>query len=319
MEYRLLGNTGIRVSEIGFGAWGIGGLTPGSTSYGKTVDEDSIKALQAAYENGINFYDTSNVYGNGHSEKLLGKVFQNNRNKVVLASKAGFVDFDKPLDFSKDNIQRSLNETLNRLRTEYLDILQLHNITASELRKNLAMLNYINELKDKGTLKAIGISLKNPSDAFELLNIYPFEIIQANFNMLDIRIIQSGLLEMLLSKKIGFIARTPLAFGFLSGLIKEGHSFKSQDHRSRWSKKQIDLWIKGGKQLKAVTEESRDYPDYIIALRFCLSFSSVSTVIVGMLNDIEVAKNSMASSLGVLQDKSISNILLKHIDNNYFI
>jgi len=90
MKYRQLGNTGLKVSEIGFGAWGIGGLTENITSYGPTDDNRSKNALSRAYEAGINFYDTSNIYGNGHSEELLGQVFKKNRDKVIIATKAGF-------------------------------------------------------------------------------------------------------------------------------------------------------------------------------------------------------------------------------------
>ena len=98
MKYRLLGHTGIHISEIGFGAWGIGGLTPGHTSYGETDDDISRRALGRAFEVGINFFDTSNIYGNGRSETLIGQVFRSRRDRVVIATKAGFTAYDRPPD-----------------------------------------------------------------------------------------------------------------------------------------------------------------------------------------------------------------------------
>src|SRR5256885_8011055 len=108
MKYRALGRTGLVVSEIGFGAWGIGGRTVGTTSYGDTDDRTSLAALQGALDAGINFFDTSSAYGNGHSEELIGQAFKGSRrSKVIIATKAGYEAWDRPPDFSAAAITAS--------------------------------------------------------------------------------------------------------------------------------------------------------------------------------------------------------------------
>ena len=106
MKYRALGRTGLNVSEIGFGAWGIGGRTVGTTSYGDTDDRTSLAALGRALDLGINFYDTSSAYGDGHSEELLGQAFASRRSDVLIATKAGYESWDRPPDFSPASFVR---------------------------------------------------------------------------------------------------------------------------------------------------------------------------------------------------------------------
>src|SRR4030095_14717248 len=125
MNFRALGKTGLDVSEIGFGAWGIGGRTVGTTSYGDTDDRTSLAALQRALDLGITFFDTSSAYGNGHSEELIGQAFEGARSRVVIATKAGYEAWDRPPDFSPAAILRSAEASLRRLRTGYIDPLPL--------------------------------------------------------------------------------------------------------------------------------------------------------------------------------------------------
>ena len=151
MRYRLLGGTGILVSEIGFGAWGIGGITPGPTSYGNTNDKDSRRALRCALENEINFYDTSNLYGDGHSEILIGETFKGVRDRVIIATKAGLLKYNHPPDFSEKAIRNSLGGSLRRLQTDYIDILQYHNPPKKLFQENDTTLNLIQKLKQEGS------------------------------------------------------------------------------------------------------------------------------------------------------------------------
>ncbi|MCX7885937.1 MAG: aldo/keto reductase, partial [Verrucomicrobiae bacterium] len=116
MNMRPLGHTGLIVSEIGFGTWGIGG-----DAYGPTDDEESRRALERAFERGICYYDTADLYGDGHSETLLGEVFERRRDRVVIATKAGFVDRSGRQDFSPSHLRRALAGSLQRLRSDYVD------------------------------------------------------------------------------------------------------------------------------------------------------------------------------------------------------
>ena len=124
MKYRKLGNTGLEVSEIGFGAWGIGG-----DSYGTVDDDVSRKALRFAYDQGITLFDTSDIYGSGHSEELIGQVLKDVRGRIVIASKVGTLPhfgFTMPQDFSVKHIREALEASLRRLQSEYVDLYQLH-------------------------------------------------------------------------------------------------------------------------------------------------------------------------------------------------
>src|ERR1700681_3705135 len=127
MNYRSLGRTGLVVSEIGVGAWGIGGRPIRQTSSGATDYPMSVAALARAHDCGISFFDTPPVYGNGHSEELIGKALSGVRHKAVLATKAGYEAWDRPPDFSAAAIVASTERSLGRLRTDYLDLLLLHN------------------------------------------------------------------------------------------------------------------------------------------------------------------------------------------------
>src|SRR5438132_633002 len=128
MKYREFGNTGIKVSEIGFGAWAIGGNEHGN-SYGPTDDKDSLEAIHRAIDLGCNFFDSADVYGFGHSEDVLGKGLKNYRDRVVIASKVGgdFYSGAGRQNFSADYIKFALDRSLERLKTDYIDIYQLHN------------------------------------------------------------------------------------------------------------------------------------------------------------------------------------------------
>src|SRR5258707_11650726 len=121
MNYRALGRTGLSVSEIGFGAWGMGGRTAGHTSYGETDDATSLAALSRALDCGITFFDTSSAYGDGHSEALIGRAFKHSRARVVIATKAGYDSWDRAPDFSPAAIVASVERSLARLQSYYVD------------------------------------------------------------------------------------------------------------------------------------------------------------------------------------------------------
>lgn len=304
MNYRQLGDSGISVSEIGFGAWGIGGATPGPTSYGKTDDATSLNALAKALDKGINFFDTSNVYGYGHSERLIGRAFAKCRNSVVIATKAGFVDYERPPDYSAAAIRKSVESSLERLQTDYVDLLQLHNAPAEWLGAHPETLEELLRLQEAGKVRQLGISVKAPADALQLLNLFSFSSVQANFNVLDIRALECGLFKKLDQCGSAFIARTPLCFGFLAGNLTGEEIFDPEDHRSRWSRAQIRLWAESAKEIYAACEESGGAPPFELALRFCLSYPQVTTTIPGMLDEIVVLANARASANGPLSPKS---------------
>ncbi|MBI3513722.1 MAG: aldo/keto reductase, partial [Proteobacteria bacterium] len=196
MRYRPLGTTGLTVSEIGFGSWGIGGPSPGATSYGPTDDAVSLRTLARALERGITFFDTSNAYGNGHSEELIGQAFRHRRASVVIATKAGFPRFDQEPDFTPDHLRRSLEGSLRRLQTDHVDLFQLHSPPIALVLDDAAILETLRALVREGKARAFGISVRAPEDGLIAIRELGVPVIQANLNLLDQRAIGTGLMAL---------------------------------------------------------------------------------------------------------------------------
>ncbi len=147
MEYKEFGKTGIQVSEIGFGAWGIGGTKKDAKAYGPTDDNVSKAALRRAFDKGVTFYDTAPLYGYGHSETLIGQELNDVRDKIVIASKVGFINFEGEKNFSPKFIRESVKASLKRLQTDYIDILQLHYPSLDDLRNDEKIITTLENLK----------------------------------------------------------------------------------------------------------------------------------------------------------------------------
>ena len=310
MNYRNLGRTGLRVSEIGFGGWGIGGAAGNALGYGRTDDQDSRRALQRALDLGVNFYDTASLYGYGHSEVLLGEAFKAVRKSVQIASKVGRLDSSGRQDFSPEFIRGSLESSLRRLQTDYLDLYQLHDPDLDLLRGDGRILEVMEGFYLEGKIRAWGISARTPMDALAAAREFGPRVLQANFNLLDQRALENGLIGLCASEGIGLIIRTPLCFGFLTGAYSSDTPFDPNDHRSRWPEEQRAHWAKAYRLFTDVCGASGQTPAQL-ALRFCLSYEGVSTAIPGMLTSEQVEENVLASALGRLdadQRRSIERI-----------
>lgn len=318
MHNRPLGRTGIVVSEVGFGAWGIGGRTEGLTSYGATDDAISRSAVSRAVERGITFFDTSSVYGYGHSESLLGEVLHGVRDRVVIATKAGFAGWTGQPEFSKAGLMRSLEESLRRLRTDYVDLFQLHNPTLADLQRD-EVIETLSLVVRQGKARSWGVSLRSPDEALAAHAAMSIPVVQVNLNMLDVRAVSSGFLDVAGKNGIGVIARTPLCFGFLSGAIREGTKFPAGDHRLGWRSEQIRTWIDGANRVLGMVKSPAGATNVQNALRFCLSFPSVSAVIPGILSPDEVDQNCGASELGALSEEELAAILLENNRTSFFV
>lgn len=318
MKYRPLGTTGLNVSEVGFGAWGIGGLSNGATSYGPTDDRESIQALRAAFDMGVTFYDTSDLYGYGHSEELIGRALGTVRDRIVLASKVGFLEHLGPQDFSPGHIRRSLDATLRRLGTTWLDVYQLHNPPAGALDPEAGALDTLAALRRDGKIRTYGISAPSPDEVLAVARQGTVPVVQVNLNMIDQRAVDNGLLDTCLDGGIGLIARTPLAFGFLSGAYTPETTFDPRHHCSAWSREQIALWADAYRCFEGATDEVSQTPAQR-ALRYCLSYPAVSTVIPGMLRVGEVDENVAASALGPLSTRERERIEQVYREHTFFL
>ena len=297
MKTRPLGITGIQVSEIGFGTWAIGGDTNGSLGYGPTDDEESLAALAEARARGCTVFDTSNLYGWGHAEDLLAQAFAGCRRDVVLATKAGFASPDGRQDFSPDGIRRSLEGSLRRLRTDHVDLLQLHNPSPAVLDGNDRLFAALEAMRHEGTIRAFGISAASPDEALLFATRYRPQCLQVNFNLGDLRAWHNGLFETCRARDIGVIVRSPLAAGFLTGQLGISATFAASDHRRRYDADTRARWVEAVQRLRPVFDDAPEATPAQNAIRFVLSFEAVSMVIPGMFRVSDVGEDLGAAGL----------------------
>lgn len=318
MHFRNLGRTGLAVSEIGFGGWGIGGARGGHASYGPTDDRESASALLRALDLGVNLFDTSDIYGHGHGESLIGRTLGPFRRKVVITSKTGYVDSSGKQDFSAERIRRSAEESLKRLQTDYIDLYQLHDPPMKLLRADPRVVGAMDDLLASGLIRAIGVSVRSPDDGLTAVREFGFKNIQVNFNMVDQRAVQNGLFDLCAQNGIGVICRTPLSFGFLTGKYSADTEFGEGDHRRAWSGEQRAMWATSFERFATVVQ-GQGQTSAQTALRFCLSYPAVSTAIPGMLNPRHVEENAAASDLGPLPAGERQSIERIYSQNTFFL
>ena len=316
MRYRPFGATGLEVSEIGFGAWGIGGDAGGAVAYGPADRDVSLRALEVALELGITFYDTSDFYGFGHSEELLGEAFAAHRSEVVIASKGGMLA-DGRQDFSSDHIRRSIDASLKRLRTDYIDLYQLHSPPLAAIDDRA--MEVLRSLKDTGTVRAVGLSARSPEEAKAALERYEFDCVQVNFNLLDQRAIRCGLFDVAEKRGVGVIVRTPLCFGFLTGRYSQSDAFHERDHRRGWSREQIERWAHAHALFAPLLESPPGQTPAQFALRYCLSHACVSTAIPGMLTEAHVRENAGASALPAMDEAQKARVDDIYSGHEFFV
>lgn len=314
MKYRRLGATGIQVSEIGFGTWGLGG-----DAYGPVTDGTSQATLHLALELGITFFDTSDLYGNGHSEEVLGKAFEHCRDRVTIATKVGMLPhagFYMPQDFSATHIRAGIDASLRRLRTDYIDLYLLHS-PPIDLDNWPEVTTTLGSLQKEGKIRAAGISARSPADALIAVQRFGFPAIQVNFNMIDQRAVDIGLFELCRRQNVGVMARTPLAFGYLAGTLSGDEELPLGDHRAKWPRAQLRRWA-DAPRLFAPLNEGKQRCMAQLALQFCLSERAVSTVIPGIMTLDEVRKNAGAADLPTLTKDELSAIRKIYRDHEFY-
>ena len=308
-----------KVSKIGFGTWGLSG-----DAYGSISKKKSELLINYGFKKKINFFDTAPSYGFGKVETILSKFLKNKKSKIFLSTKAGlykkkntaFAQIDL-FNFEPKFIEKQLDESLKRLKTNYVDVLFLHSPTKKNCKNILKLKNMMDKLKKKGKIRFSGISPKTPSDGIYFLKKTKFDFVQINFNLIDHRIFESGIYDMCKKKKIKIIARTPFNLGFLAkkhNLIKIKKN-KKNDHRSRWDLKQLDLWNKSSDLFNKLNLNNSMAS---LALRYCLSFKSVFAVIPGMMEIKQIDINFKKKNTKKLNNQILFKIkkIYKH---NQFI
>lgn len=301
MKYRNFGNTDLKVSEIGFGAWAIGGgAMIGNTAigWGDANDDESKKAIFKSLDLGINFFDTADIYGLGHSEKLLGELVGKEKN-IIIATKVGNVSRNEQFtnDYSKEYILSACAESLNRLKRDCIDYYQLHTARLVHLQQGDSI-EAMQLLQKQGKIRYWGISL----NTFEPLPEADFFIQQniGNGFQLVLNIINQAALPIMkkaAENGLGIIARMPLQFGMLTGKFDEECEFPENDHRK---KRLTNIVIEtANKALNPVWDLCKKYEisKTQLALSYILSYQEVSTVIPG----IRTAAHAQSNTLGLIQ------------------
>ncbi|HYH00609.1 MAG TPA: aldo/keto reductase [Terriglobales bacterium] len=300
MRYRKLGRTALNVSEIGFGAWGIGGK-----QWLGGEDQAALRALRTARDNGINFYDTALAYGDGHSERLIGKAFAV-ADDVVIASKVPPRNRIWPAKgsirevFPKEYVLSSLDETLRNLGRDAVDLYQFH-VWTDGWAGDEEWIETVSQMKSSGKVRYIGVSLgeHTPTDSLKALGSGLVDTVQVIYNLFD-QSPEDELFPYCLEQNIGVLARVPFDEGSLTGKVRPDTIFPDGDFRNfyfRGDRKQ-ESWERVQQLTASLGIRTEELPG--IALRFCLSDAAVSTVIPGMRSPEHVASNAKVSDAGPL-------------------
>lgn len=314
MNYRKFGNTDLLVSEIGFGAWAIGGGSMvGNTpiGWGDTDDQQSKEALFKALDVGINFFDTADIYGLGHSEEIIGSV-TGNRKDVVIASKVGNVSRHGTFttDYSKGYILQACEESLKRLKREAIDYYQLHTARLEDLKKE-ECIEAMDQLVKAGKIRYWGLSLPTfdpVPEAQYLMNHRSGSGFQLVLNIINRTAIP--LIKEICTSGYGIIVRMPLQFGLLSGKFDSRMSFPDNDHRKRrLSKEIIEEYMKRQPELLLLSNKY-DITQAQLALSYLLSYDEVSTVIPG----IRTSEQALLNTEGIKKLSNEDHELLEKID-----
>lgn len=298
MQYRRFGNTDMKLSEIGFGTWAIGGparVGNLSIGWGDSDDTISIKAIQAALDAGINFFDTADFYGLGHSESLLGKVLQGNK-EVFIATKVGQkpgADGKVAIDYSYEYIMQACEKSLQRLHRDRIDFYQLHVARLQHLQQG-DCLRAMEDLMKAGKIRYWGISLLTFQPEPEADFFFDHHVghgFQLVFNLINQ--LALPLLKRAAQEGYGIIARMPLQFGLLSGKIKPGTRFSPEDHRSYRLVPEVVDPVYTVLQDKLVPMAEKYQTTLAgLALSYILSYPEISVIIPGIRTPEQVAGNT---------------------------
>lgn len=301
------------MNKIGLGCWGFGG-----NSYGQIPINKSLDVISEAHRLGASVFDLSNLYGSGRAEVVFGEWLQFNnecnKNTINIVTKAGLLPhsgFDMPYDFSVESLIVEIKRSIERLNVDVIPIFLLHSPDVKFL-SNTNIENIILHLKSTGLVKNVGISLRSPYDLLKF-DSKCLDWIEINYNLMDMRFDEiDGIKEIILNNSIKVIARTPLAFGFLTEMAPNNSSiFSKNSHLKNWSIDQIEIWRNGAEKYKRI---AHDYGLTIeqLALSFCITNPLISHVIPGAMSTDQVKKNM----LGIRQLNSNEISSLQDIYHN---
>jgi aryl-alcohol dehydrogenase-like predicted oxidoreductase len=309
LEYRTLGQTGMRVSEISLGTWAFGG------DWGTVGEDDAYAALNRAVDLGVNFLDTADVYGDGRSERLIGRLLKDRPDdEILVATKAGRrLDPHTAEGYDYDNLSAFVERSLQNLGVEALDLLQLH-CPPTEAYRQDATFQALDRLQEEGKLENYGVSVEKVEEARMALDYPNVKTVQIIFNIFRQKPAEE-FFPLAEERHIGILARVPLASGLLSGKMSSDRAFTEDDHRNfnregqafdrgeTFSGVDFETGLRAAEELKAMVPEGHTLAQF--ALRWILMHPAVSCAIPGGKNSSQVEDNVAAAGMPPLSDEAM--------------
>ena len=318
MQYRELGRTGWKVSTISFGAWAIGG------AWGNVNDKDSLAALHRAIDLGVNFVDTADVYGDGRSERLVAQLRKERKETIYVATKAGRrLDPHVAGGYNRANLTTFVDRSLKNLNTEVIDLLQLH-CPPTEVYYMPETFGVLEDLVRAGKLHYYGVSVEKVEEALKAIEYPNVQTVQIIFNIFRQRPSELFFGEAL-RRKVGILARVPLASGMLTGKLTAKSSFEADDHRAfnrhgeafdrgeTFSGVDYETGLKAVDELRTLVPKGWSMPQF--ALRWILMSEAVTCAIPGAKNPAQAEDNVRAADLPVLSAATLGKVRAIYDDN----
>jgi aryl-alcohol dehydrogenase-like predicted oxidoreductase len=306
IEKRRLGKSGRPVTKIGLGLWAAGG-----TGWGPTDDRESLDAIDLALDLGVNFFDTSDVYGTGHSEELLGRAMKGRRERFIVATKIGWQNFDGERNRSAyDTVEKliaGVESNLARLQTDYVDVIQSH-INFRDPTMEVFVEGF-QRLQRDGKVRAYGVSTSD----FEYLKAFNVDggcaTLQIDYSILN-RTPEQEIFPYCIEQDIGVIVRGPLAMGILTGKFGPDTRFDEGDWRSRWqdNAEEREIYLQDLGKVEQLQPLATERTLAQLALQFAMAHPAVSTVIPGAKNSKQVTENVAAALLPTLSAEERAQI-----------
>ncbi len=311
MQYRELGRTGWQVSAVSFGAWAIGG------TWGPVDDAESLAALHRAVDLGVNFFDTADVYGDGRSERLLAQLRRQRREPLYIATKAGRrLTPHVAAGYNRANLTAFVERSLRNLETETIDLLQLH-CPPTEVYYMPEVWGILDDLVKAGKVRYYGVSVEKVEEALKAIEYPNVQSVQIIFNMFRHR--PAGLLfKQAKKRRVGILARVPLASGLLTGKLKPDSTFAPDDHRAfnrqgeafdrgeTFSGVDYEAGLRAVEELKAICPAGMSLTQF--ALRWILMFDAVTCAIPGARRPSQVEENLAAADLPPLSEETMAQV-----------
>jgi aryl-alcohol dehydrogenase-like predicted oxidoreductase len=312
MNYRALGRTGWNVSEVSFGAWAIG------SAWGAVNDDESIAALHRAIDLGVNFIDTADVYGDGHSERLVAQVVRDRRGeRIYVATKAGRrLDPHNSAGYNRENLTAFIDRSLENLATDCLDLVQLH-CPPTEVYYRPDVFGILDDLVAQGKIRYYGVSVEKVEEALKAIEFPGVQTVQIIFNMLRLRPSERFFPEAK-ARQVGILARVPLASGMLTGKMTRETRFAADDHRNfnrhgeafdvgeTFSGVPYDVALQAVDELRALAPAGATMAQF--ALRWILMSDAVTCTIPGARRPSQAEDNVAAAALPPLSPDTMAAV-----------